>query len=687
MSLTTSKAIYRTGYQPLLPAVTVAPFPYAFRYDWDPEAASQFCLRELQHLLVTQTSPEETAAVLIEPILGEGGYVVPPDSFLRGVQTLCRELGILLILDEIQTGFGRTGRFFALEHSGLQPDILVMAKGLASGLPISALAASRSLMECWPVGSHGGTYGANAIACAAANATLRVIQDEGLVANAERMGRHLRTLLDRLKGRLGIGDVRGKGLMVATEFGQAGGRTDGTRARAIQRGYVSSVDCSSYPADLTTTSFDGSPRSWSQPSRSSARSRSSRKLPKPSAELLPMTVVIRGAYLIDGTGGDPVRDCSLVLEGRRISAIRPGGGVRAKAHEISIDVQGRAVIPGLFNCHVHLQMDAGTSPLADLDAEPADLSFLRAARRAAEMLRRGITTVRDCGAKDLQVIHLRKAIASQALDGPRIHACGRAICATGGHALILSEAADGAAQVERAALRQIEAGADFVKLMATGGFGKEGERLDYSELDVAEIRAAADAAHRVGKKVTVHAYGNQGIRNAIAAGADSVEHATFLDESTVELLRQGGTFIVPTLTNTYRVATEGLAGGLPEYMVKTAASVFPTMMANARHAYRAGVKMAIGTDAGSWLNPHTDIVTELRLRVEAGASRLDAITMGTRNSARCLGIDDVVGTLQPGKLADFVVLDGDPLEDLSAVERVWNVYKEGASVFLACGRS
>jgi imidazolonepropionase-like amidohydrolase len=399
-----------------------------------------------------------------------------------------------------------------------------------------------------------------------------------------------------------------------------------------------------------------------------------------------MTVLIRGAYLIDGTGADPVRDCSLVIEGERISAIQPGGGLRATADAISIDVEGRPVIPGLFNCHVHLQMDAGRSPLTDLDAEPAGLSLLRAARRAAEMLRRGITTVRDCGAKDSQVIHLRMAIASGVLDGPRIHACGRAICATGGHALVVSEAVDGAAQVERAALRQIGAGADFVKLMATGGFGKEDEQLDRSEFDMAEIRAAADTAHRAGKKLAVHAYGNQGVRNAIAAGADSIEHAAFLDEATVELLQQGGTFVVPTLTNTYRVVTEGLAGGLSEYMVKTAAAVFPTMMTNARRAYRAGVKMALGTDAGSWLNPHTDIVTELRLRVEAGATPLDAITMGTRGSAQCLGIDNVVGTLQPGKLADLVVLDGDPLEDLSAVERVWGVYKEGASVLLASER-
>ncbi len=239
MSLTSSKAVNRVGYQPLPSGVTVAPFPYAFRYGWDPEAASEFCLRELRHLLVTQTSPEETAAVLVEPILGEGGYVVPPDSFLHGVQALCRELGILLILDEIQTGFGRTGRLFALEHLGLDPDVLVMAKGLASGLPLSAIAAPGALMDRWPAGSHGGTYGANAVACAAACATLRVIQEDGLVRNADAMGQRLLGRLHELARRdTRLGEVRGRGLMVATEFGKPGGAPDTPTARAVQKACV-----------------------------------------------------------------------------------------------------------------------------------------------------------------------------------------------------------------------------------------------------------------------------------------------------------------------------------------------------------------------------------------------------------------------------------------------------------------
>lgn len=393
-----------------------------------------------------------------------------------------------------------------------------------------------------------------------------------------------------------------------------------------------------------------------------------------------MSLVISGARVIDGTGAEPLRDCTLLVEDRCITAVSPGGGIRPPTDAATLDVEGRTVIPGLINCHVHLQMDAGRSPLADLAVELASLTQARAARRAMDMLRRGITTVRDCGAKDWQVIHLGQAVTSGAMEGPRILACGRAICAVGGHALVLSEPAADAVQAGLAARQQLAAGAAFVKVMATGGFGKDGERLDHSELGVQQIRAAAEAAHTAGRKITVHAYGNEGIRDAIAAGADSIEHAAFPDQATLDLLSERAIFIVPTLANTYRVSSFGQAGGLPDYMVKTAAAAFPTMMSNARRAWQARVPMAIGTDAGSWLNPHTDIATELRLRAEAGATPMAVLTMATRNGARCLGIDHDVGTLEPGKLADLVVLDGDPLDDLGAVERVHAVYREGSPV-------
>lgn len=218
MAMTTSKTVYRQHYQPLAAGVFVAPYPYAYRYGWEPEETSQWCLRELRHLFATQTAPTETAAVIVEPVLGEGGYVVPPRSFLSGLREICDEHGILLVADEVQSGFGRTGKFFAIEHFDIIPDVMTMAKGLASGFPLSGVAASRALMDKWLVGTHGGTYGGNAVACAAAEATVRVLRD-GLVENAAQMGEVLMAGLHEVQSRHPVlGDVRGLGLMVGCEF-------------------------------------------------------------------------------------------------------------------------------------------------------------------------------------------------------------------------------------------------------------------------------------------------------------------------------------------------------------------------------------------------------------------------------------------------------------------------------------
>jgi 4-aminobutyrate aminotransferase len=234
MALTTSKTIYRVGYQPLPAGVFVAPYPYAYRYGWSDDEMVDFCLNELELLLHTQTAPEETAAVLVEPVLGEGGYVVPPPGFLKGLRRICDEHGMLLIADEVQSGFGRTGRWFAVQHFDLTPDIMTMAKGIASGLPLSGVAARRELMDTWMPGAHGGTYGGNAVACAAAVATARVIKEEGLLENATRMGARLMDHLREVQEDYpAIGDLRGLGLMIATEFTTDEGSPDTKTAKAV----------------------------------------------------------------------------------------------------------------------------------------------------------------------------------------------------------------------------------------------------------------------------------------------------------------------------------------------------------------------------------------------------------------------------------------------------------------------
>ena len=219
MALTTSKTIYRAGYGPLPSGIFVAPFPYAFRLGVTEEQASAYALEQLEYLLASQTAPKETAAILIESVLGEGGYVVPPASFMKGLREICDKHGILLIFDEVQSGFGRTGKWFALEHFSVVPDIITAAKGLASGMPLSGVFSRLDLMKKWETGSHGGTYGGNAIACAAGVASIQAMREENMLENATERGLQLMTGLRKLQEEYPqIGDVRGKGLMIGTEF-------------------------------------------------------------------------------------------------------------------------------------------------------------------------------------------------------------------------------------------------------------------------------------------------------------------------------------------------------------------------------------------------------------------------------------------------------------------------------------
>ena len=236
VSLTTSNPIYHIRYQPLMAGVYVAPFPYAYWYGWSGEETSAFCLKQLRHLLASQTAPAETAAMLVEPVQGEGGYVVPPPGFLAGVQEICREHDILLIADEVQSGFGRTGAWFAFEHFGVEPDIVVMAKGLASGFPLSGIATRSELMQRSPAGSQGGTYGGNAVSCAAAVATLQVMKEEKLLETSAEMGAKLLARLRPFQDRYPvIGEVRGLGLMVGIEFTTPEGEPDTKTAKAVMK--------------------------------------------------------------------------------------------------------------------------------------------------------------------------------------------------------------------------------------------------------------------------------------------------------------------------------------------------------------------------------------------------------------------------------------------------------------------
>ncbi|WP_018657932.1 aspartate aminotransferase family protein [Actinomadura flavalba] len=250
-ALTTAGPKFRAGIGPVMPGVAVAPFPQAYRHGWTEDEATAHALRELDYLLATSSPPSDTAALLVEPVLGEGGYIPAPPAFLQGLRERADRHGLLLIVDEVQTGVGRTGRFWGHEHGAITPDVLITAKGLASGFPLSAIAAPEALMaKAWP-GSQGGTYGGNAVACAAALATLDVVRDEDLVGNAAATGLRLHEGLRKVAAdHPVIGDVRGLGLMQAGEFTTPDGAPDPATAQrahaaAVERGLLL-LTCGAY---------------------------------------------------------------------------------------------------------------------------------------------------------------------------------------------------------------------------------------------------------------------------------------------------------------------------------------------------------------------------------------------------------------------------------------------------------
>jgi 4-aminobutyrate aminotransferase len=244
MAMTTSKTVYRSGHSPLPAGIQVAPFPDPLAGDETAEVAR--ALAGFDHLLKSVTAPEETAAVIIEPVLGEGGYVPAPRSFLHGLAERCREHGILFIADEVQSGFGRTGKMFAVEHHDLVPDVICMAKGIASGFPFSALGTTAELDARWPKGSHGGTYGGNAIGCAAALATIEVLTEPGFLDAVDARGQQLRAGLSELQEQHSdVVQVRGLGLMVGTEFAGAA-RVAAVQRHCLEEGHLILMNAGTY---------------------------------------------------------------------------------------------------------------------------------------------------------------------------------------------------------------------------------------------------------------------------------------------------------------------------------------------------------------------------------------------------------------------------------------------------------
>jgi imidazolonepropionase-like amidohydrolase len=389
-------------------------------------------------------------------------------------------------------------------------------------------------------------------------------------------------------------------------------------------------------------------------------------------------LVIKGTTLIDGLGGEPVGDAVVVVKGDKIESVGSAKDtvLPSEAARV-IHAAGRTVLPGLINAHVHLTSDGLADINAQIVGDSVPIAALRAARNAQITLAAGITTVRDCGAKAGVVVELVQAIDEGIVPGPRIVACGRVVCMTGGHGHFMGREADGPDAVRQAARAEIKEGAQFLKIMATGGVLTKGVHPGQAQLTVDELRAGIEAAHEAGKRTATHAIGNKGIKNALRAGIDSVEHGFYIDDEAIELFLETRAFHVPTLIAVDRIVEHGTEAGIPEWAVRKAVEESGHHMDSFHKSVEHGVRLAAGTDAGTPFNYHDMLAWELEMMAQEGLTPMQAIVCGTRNGSIVLGMEDQIGTLEPGKLADLILVDGDPLADLALLRKPLLVVKGG----------
>jgi imidazolonepropionase-like amidohydrolase len=386
--------------------------------------------------------------------------------------------------------------------------------------------------------------------------------------------------------------------------------------------------------------------------------------------------LLHDVTVVDGTGAPPVPGQALVIEGRRIFWMGPADQAPVTSPEAVVEGEGRTVLPGLINCHVHLTADGAPDLLAQIAADTIPTATLRAARTAWETLRSGVTTVRDCGAPDNIVIDLAREIDRGLVPGPRVQAAGRLITMTGGHGHHIGREADGPDEVRKAARSEIKSGAAVLKVMATGGVLTPGVSPMQTALLPEELAVVAQEAHNSGRRVTTHAIGRAGIHNALLAGIDSIEHGFYLDDELLELAVDRGTFLVPTM-----LAVDGIirnaAKGIPAWAVEKAEREAQRQRESFVAAVSSGMRIAAGTDAGTPFNAHGDFARELALMVEHGLSPMQTLVAATSAAAENLGLAHELGTLAVGKLADLILVDGDPVTDITATGRVVLVVKDG----------
>ena len=405
----------------------------------------------------------------------------------------------------------------------------------------------------------------------------------------------------------------------------------------------------------------------------------------------PKTVYIRAGHLFDATS-DNMRDNVVIqVVGDRIQSVGPAQSTQIPKGATVIDLSHATVLPGLIDCHVHLDSRADRyDEIYRFKDTPFSAAFA-AVVHARKTLEAGLTSVRDVGSLPFLAVDLRNSINEGLVPGPRIVASGPPITITGGHGDLNNyspqtrvsmfpeerdfQIADGVDQVRHVVRAQVKYGVDVIKILATGGVLSKGDSPGAPQFSLEELKVAAEEAHMAGRKIAAHAHGTQGIKNAILAGIDSIEHASLIDDEGIRLAKERGVYLVMDIYNDDYIRGKAVEFGLPKENVEKEKMVGELQRENFQKAVKAGVKMAFGTDAGVY--PHGDNAKQFAYMVKYGMTPAQAIRAATSSAADLIGRAKDVGTVEAGKYADLIAVSGDPLKDVRVLENVGFVMKGG----------
>jgi imidazolonepropionase-like amidohydrolase len=392
-----------------------------------------------------------------------------------------------------------------------------------------------------------------------------------------------------------------------------------------------------------------------------------------------MAILFVNGKVIIGTG-ELIEKGMVAVDGDTITFVGPIQRSKSSKKDIVFDISGKTILPGLIDCHVHLCLDGSPDPMTSISKDSIPQLTLKASHHARQTLEAGVTTIRDMGGRDYVDIAVRDGIESGLLQGPRMVCSGRLVCMTGGHGWQFGREASGVDEVRKAVREQLKMGVNFIKLIATGGVMTKGVDPGATQFTLEELMAGVEEARKAGRRTATHAQGTEGIKNSLRAGVNCIEHGFFLDDEAIELMLEMNAYLVPTLNAPYQIIRGGVKRGVPRYAVEKSKSVMKSHFQSVGRAHRSKIPIAMGTDAGTPFNCHGENLKEMELLMKTGFTPMETIVATAKTASEVLGLEKKIGTLEKGKVADLIVVDGSPLQNITLLQnkdKILAIMKEG----------